>query len=373
MYEIIIPLQDRDVYATILKFMLHTIGFDHHQRRSDRDKYIEIHLENTNLDEFDVKRKYAKYVQFKRRLKYVRPFDFESIMLHGVNDDSINDRPVIISKIKDKKLPTFRLRGLSVFDKVLLNHFYDCNKKKSRPSVMGENETFAGNVTDSSRVVGNNETFHKNGIDNLHLVVGGNETSYGNVTDNSHPVVEKNEIFYENGTDRRHLVVGNNETFHQNGADNHHPVVGQNETFGGNVTDNSHSVVGKDATFHQNETDSFHQVVGELETFHETDTDIRHLVVGKNESFYESVTENSHLSVGKNYSFYKNETDPPTVEKNETFHQNETESPAVKNSQGIHLEDAYSTNNSAVSIECHRMAGLFVLCVVLLAKYFGQL
>ncbi|XP_037025222.1 astacin-like metalloprotease toxin 5 [Bradysia coprophila] len=125
-------LYDVDIHDTILHELLHTIGFDHHHQRSDRDTYIAIHLENTNLSDADILADYAKHIKFNPWLKYVTPFDFDSVMLYEAYSDSVNDKAVITSKINGKKVPVYREQGLSKNDKILLNRFYECDGTDSR-------------------------------------------------------------------------------------------------------------------------------------------------------------------------------------------------------------------------------------------------
>ncbi|KAG4074785.1 hypothetical protein HA402_006424 [Bradysia odoriphaga] len=134
---------DSDIHDTILHEILHTIGFDHHHQRSDRDTYIAIHLENTNLSDADILADYAKRIKFNPWLKYATPFDFDSVMLYEAYSDSVNDKAVITSKINGKRVPVYREQGLSKNDKILLNRFYDCDGTGSRhPRVISYKEMY---------------------------------------------------------------------------------------------------------------------------------------------------------------------------------------------------------------------------------------
>lgn len=66
------------------------------------------------------------------RVKFLTPFDFESVMLYNGFTDSINYKAVIKSKVEGQQFPVFRSKGMSKYDKILLNKFYDCNRNVSR-------------------------------------------------------------------------------------------------------------------------------------------------------------------------------------------------------------------------------------------------
>ncbi|XP_037025221.1 zinc metalloproteinase nas-4-like isoform X4 [Bradysia coprophila] len=132
-----------DEHTTILRQLLHTIGFDHHHRRSDRDIYITIHLENTNLSESSILANYVQLIRFDPLVKYLTPFDFDSVLLFSEHDFSINSEPVITSKKKGARIPSpvDRNRGLSNYDVILLNRFYDCqNVDRAKSKIFYEND-----------------------------------------------------------------------------------------------------------------------------------------------------------------------------------------------------------------------------------------
>ncbi|XP_037025219.1 zinc metalloproteinase nas-6-like isoform X3 [Bradysia coprophila] len=122
-------------HQTILHELFHTIGFGHHHQRSDRDNYIEIHYENTDLSELDILMNFAPKVSFDSRMTYLTPFDFNSVMLYNEDGFSANNKSVITSKIEGSRIPSSdRDRGLSPYDVILLNRFYDCNTVDKRKS-----------------------------------------------------------------------------------------------------------------------------------------------------------------------------------------------------------------------------------------------
>ncbi|XP_037025215.1 astacin-like metalloprotease toxin 1 isoform X3 [Bradysia coprophila] len=313
-------LYDRDTHATILHELLHTIGFDHHHQRSDRDQYIEFHLENANLSDSDITDNYAKTMWPDPRVKFLTPFDFDSVMLY--------DTYTMSAKIKDKKLPRFQ-RQLSKNDKILLNRLYNC----SRYPPLKENDLFYLNETNLRHpVVDKNETLYVSETNLRHPVVDKNETVYVSETNIRHPVVDKNEIFYKNETYSRHPVVDKNET------NIRHPVVGKNETV--------------------YETNIRHPVVDKNET------NIRHPVMDRNVTVYENETHSGRPVVYRNETFYyENDTNNryPVMDKYETFYENETCSPVHR------LNDFMK--NSAVGTKWRWMAAPFLQCLILLVHF----
>lgn len=109
--------------------MLHTIGFSHHHERSDRDKFITIHPENANNSAID---NFYRAIEYDERMRYLTPFDFNSIMMYREDGFSINNESVITSKISGAKIQPSD--GLSENDKILLNQFYDCQSLDRKTS-----------------------------------------------------------------------------------------------------------------------------------------------------------------------------------------------------------------------------------------------
>lgn len=92
-------------------------------------------MENTNLSDENIVANFVQLIPFDPLVKYLTPFDFNSVMLYGEREFSINNKPVITSKMKGSEIPLNRKTGLSKYDIILLNQFYDChtaNKTKSK-------------------------------------------------------------------------------------------------------------------------------------------------------------------------------------------------------------------------------------------------
>lgn len=120
--------------------MLHTIGFSHQHNRADRDKYISFNVENSNCTDENFAFFFSKEIELDERIKYLTPFDYESVMMYDEYTCSKNNEPVITVKIEGAKIQPSR-GVLSKYDIVLLNRFYDCESVDKRKStIFYENE-----------------------------------------------------------------------------------------------------------------------------------------------------------------------------------------------------------------------------------------
>lgn len=119
--------------------MLHTIGFGHHQQRSDRDKFIAIHRENGNLTDEEYSTSFEQIIEFDERIKYLTPFDYESVMLCNEYMFS-NGQPFITPTIEGAKIqPSTAV--LSKYDQILINRFYNCESvAKMKSKIFYEDE-----------------------------------------------------------------------------------------------------------------------------------------------------------------------------------------------------------------------------------------
>ncbi len=121
--------------------MLHTVGFGHHQQRSDRDKYIAIHRENGNLTDEEYLTNFEKKIVYDERIKYLTPFDYESVMLYSEYTFSINELPFMTATKDGEEIrPTSNV--LSKYDKVLLNRFYNCESAENMKSIIFYEDEF---------------------------------------------------------------------------------------------------------------------------------------------------------------------------------------------------------------------------------------
>lgn len=71
---------------------------------------------------------------------YVTPFDFHSIMLYRADTYSKNNKSVLTPRTEDDKIEPFK-NGLTKYDQILLNRFYDCESvDKIKSTIFYENE-----------------------------------------------------------------------------------------------------------------------------------------------------------------------------------------------------------------------------------------
>ncbi|KAH9363913.1 hypothetical protein HPB48_018120 [Haemaphysalis longicornis] len=79
--------------SVVMHELMHAAGFIHEHSRSDRDQYINVHLENAdpaNVDQFN------KMAPWQNQL--LSPFDYDSIMLYGSMTASGNAQPTMLTK-----------------------------------------------------------------------------------------------------------------------------------------------------------------------------------------------------------------------------------------------------------------------------------
>ncbi|XP_048463257.1 hatching enzyme 1.2-like [Rhincodon typus] len=100
--------------------VMHALGFHHEHTRSDRDKYIDIIINNIEP---------GSYGNFKIRHSnnLGAPYDYGSIMHYGRYVFSKGHGfPTILPK-PNRTVPIGQIRGLSELDIIKINRLYNCN------------------------------------------------------------------------------------------------------------------------------------------------------------------------------------------------------------------------------------------------------
>ncbi|KAF7212775.1 low choriolytic enzyme-like [Nothobranchius furzeri] len=105
-------------HRTVQHEVLHALGFDHEQVRSDRDDYVQILFENIQ-EEF----KFAFEKKITNNLG--TPYDFYSVMEYDNYAFTKNQQPTILARI-DPYLPIGNAREMSVNDITRINRLYQC-------------------------------------------------------------------------------------------------------------------------------------------------------------------------------------------------------------------------------------------------------
>uniref|UniRef100_A0A3Q2PUR6 Metalloendopeptidase n=1 Tax=Fundulus heteroclitus TaxID=8078 RepID=A0A3Q2PUR6_FUNHE len=104
--------------STIQHEILHALGFNHEQVRSDRDEYVRILFENIEPGK---EHNFDK----KKTNNLGTPYDFKSIMEYANNDFSKNGKPTIVA-IKNPKLKFGNAQKMSSNDIARVNKLYQC-------------------------------------------------------------------------------------------------------------------------------------------------------------------------------------------------------------------------------------------------------
>uniref|UniRef100_A0A3B5KY69 Metalloendopeptidase n=1 Tax=Xiphophorus couchianus TaxID=32473 RepID=A0A3B5KY69_9TELE len=109
--------------STVQHEVLHALGFNHEQVRSDRDNYVSIHYEN--IGEGKIEHNFDK----KKTNNLGTPYDFTSVMQYPNDAFSKNGKPTIVAK-SDPKMKFGHAAQLSVNDIIRVNKLYKCCKEK---------------------------------------------------------------------------------------------------------------------------------------------------------------------------------------------------------------------------------------------------
>uniref|UniRef100_A0A3B5KZF5 Metalloendopeptidase n=1 Tax=Xiphophorus couchianus TaxID=32473 RepID=A0A3B5KZF5_9TELE len=105
---------------TVQHEVLHALGFNHEQVRSDRDRYVLIYHQN-------IKSGNEHNFQKKVTNNLGTPYDFQSVMQYGKYAFSKNGLPTIVAK-SDSKWDWGRATEMSVNDIARVNKLYKCSE-----------------------------------------------------------------------------------------------------------------------------------------------------------------------------------------------------------------------------------------------------
>ncbi|KAM9861121.1 uncharacterized protein ACBR49_003622 [Aulostomus maculatus] len=112
--------------------MLHALGFNHEQTRSDRDQHVQILLQNV-----------IRGMEFNFRRIQTRnlgtPYDYNSVMHYGRFAFSRNRQPTIIP-VPNRNVAIGRATQMSRIDILRVNRLYNCNS--TRRNSVPEQENF---------------------------------------------------------------------------------------------------------------------------------------------------------------------------------------------------------------------------------------
>ncbi|XP_070501159.1 low choriolytic enzyme-like [Chironomus tepperi] len=108
--------------STIVHELIHTLGFDHMQNRSDRDKYVWILWDNIESKQ---KHNFDK-VDSKRFKNFDTPYDYYSVMHYDPLAFSKNKKRTIIPKLIKYRNVIGQLNGMSKGDAIRLKRMYQC-------------------------------------------------------------------------------------------------------------------------------------------------------------------------------------------------------------------------------------------------------
>uniref|UniRef100_A0A3B5KY42 Metalloendopeptidase n=1 Tax=Xiphophorus couchianus TaxID=32473 RepID=A0A3B5KY42_9TELE len=118
--------------STVQHEVLHALGFNHEQVRSDRDNYVSIHYENIGEG---MEHNFDK----KKTNNLGTPYDFTSVMQYPNDAFSKNGKPTIVAK-SDPKMKFGHAAQLSVNDIIRVNKLYNC----SILHILSKNINFTG-------------------------------------------------------------------------------------------------------------------------------------------------------------------------------------------------------------------------------------
>ncbi|KAF3686989.1 Low choriolytic enzyme [Channa argus] len=116
------------VFRSIIQHeLLHALGFNHEQTRSDRDQHVRILLENVIPG---MEHNFRKI----QTINLGTPYDYNSVMHYGRFAFSSNREPTIVP-IPDPNVAIGRAQQMSPTDILRVNRLYNCNSSASRNDI----------------------------------------------------------------------------------------------------------------------------------------------------------------------------------------------------------------------------------------------
>ncbi|XP_034039603.1 low choriolytic enzyme-like [Thalassophryne amazonica] len=114
------------VFHSIIQHeLLHALGFNHEQTRSDRDEHVRILLENVIPGlEYNFRKIATRNLD--------TPYDYGSVMHYGRYAFSRNRQPTIVP-IPDSDVAIGRATQMSPVDILRVNRLYSCNSSAQKP------------------------------------------------------------------------------------------------------------------------------------------------------------------------------------------------------------------------------------------------
>ncbi|XP_036375465.1 high choriolytic enzyme 2-like [Megalops cyprinoides] len=105
-------------HGTVQHEILHALGFDHEQTRSDRDQHVKILYENIKPD-------MESNFEIINTNNLETPYDYNSVMEYGRYAFSKNGKPTIIP-IPDQNVEIGTAKEMSPNDILRVNRLYEC-------------------------------------------------------------------------------------------------------------------------------------------------------------------------------------------------------------------------------------------------------
>ncbi len=110
-------------FGTILHELMHVVGFYHEHSRSDRDHYLDIHLENV----IEGKETNFRILSENENRLFNIPFDYQSIMIYGETSFSKNNLPTMLAKNKERLTDPYIKTDFTHWDIEAIRKLYHCH------------------------------------------------------------------------------------------------------------------------------------------------------------------------------------------------------------------------------------------------------